>query len=199
VRTAIRALQDAGLVRAHQGLGTIIRNRSDGQQGYVHYINTISDLFPVGAETRFDPVDETLVALPDKAEVFPELDKSEDWLRITGDRRMPGAASPFNELETYVAARFARVGRLISPSSPSIYAILEAVYGEAIGEVEQVIGGFTADGVNGSKVGLKKGAPGIEVRRLHRLLSDNGAAIVSFNRYPFEDYSFSMTLRRVQG
>ena len=58
------------------------------------------------------------------------------WLRITGDRRKPGADKPFNELEIYVASRFAGVGRMVGPTSGSIYAMLEAIYGETIGEVE---------------------------------------------------------------
>lgn len=196
VRSALRALQDAGLVKSHQGLGTLVQRPSDGP-GYVHRINTISDLFPVGAITRHDPVDGMLVDVPERAHAwFPDLGDERAWLRITGERSKPGADTPFNEHETYIAARFAGVGRVIGTSSGSIYAILETIYGEIISEVEQIIGGFTADGVIGARIGLSEGAAGIEVRRIHRVSSTGEIGILSFNRYPIEEYTFSMIMRR---
>jgi GntR family transcriptional regulator len=197
VRSAMRALQDAGLVKSHQGLGTLVQRPGDGQR-YVHQINTLSDLFPVGAETRYDPVEGKLVELPRRARYFPGLSAGQSWLRVTGDRRKPGVDVPFNELEVYVAARFAGVARLIGTPTTSIYVMIEAIYGETIGEVEQVIGGFVADGRTGTRIGLRKGDVGIEVRRIHRVSSSNEVGILSFNRYPIEEYTFSMILRRTQ-
>jgi DNA-binding GntR family transcriptional regulator len=199
IRSAVRALADAGLVKSHQGLGTLVQRPGDAG-GYVHRIDTISDLFPHDAETRQDPVDGTLVPLPQRVrECFPHVPDEGLWLRITGDRRKLGTAEPFNELEVYVAARFAGVGRLVGGSSGSIYAMLEAIYGETISEVEQVIGGFTSDGKAGARIGLRKGDAGIEVRRVHRVSSDGEVGILSFNRYPIAEYTFSMVLRRAPG
>ena len=87
-------------------------------------------------------------------------------------------------------------GRVIGSSSGSIYATLEAIYGEIISEVEQVIGGFTADGSIGARIGLAAGAVGIEVRRIHRVSSNGEVGILSVNRYPIEEYTFSMIMRR---
>jgi len=197
VRSAMRTLQDAGLVKSHQGLGTLVQRPGDGQR-YVHQINTIRDLFPADAETRYDPVEGTLVELPPRAHYFPGLNQGLRWLRITGDRRKPGVDRPFNELEVYVASRFAGVARMIGTPTSSIYAMIEAIYGETIGEVEQVIGGFVADGRTGAGIGLRKGNVGIEVRRIHRVSSNNEVSILSFNRYRIEEYTFSMILRRTQ-
>jgi len=197
VRTALRGLQTSGLVKTHKGLGTKVQGPGGGQS-YIHRIDRISDLFPANAETRYDPVERDHVALPAAANIFPGLGDERKWLRLTGDRRMPGSSLPLNEFEVFVAARFASVGRAIGKTSPSVYAVLESIYAETICEVEQVIGGFKADGKIGRKIGLKKGDPGIEVRRIHRLSSDNSVGIVSLNRYPIEEYTFSMLLRRVE-
>jgi DNA-binding GntR family transcriptional regulator len=195
IRSAVRALQDAGLVKSHQGLGTLVQRPGAGQ-GYVHRINSISDLFPFDAVTRHDPVDGTLIELPSWAEFFPGLSDGRLWLHLTGDRRRMGSDAPFSEHDIFVAARFAGVGRMVGNSNGSIYAMLEAIYGETICEVEQVIGGFVADGHRGARIGLKEGEAGIEVRRIHRVSSDNEVGILSFNRFPIAEYTFSMVLRR---
>lgn len=198
VRAAIRRLQDAGLVKSRHGFGTIVQNPGAGQH-YIHQVNTILDLFPLDAEPHYDPIDGTLIELPAWARFFPVLDDGCKWLHITGDRRKPGTAKPFNEVELFIAARFAGVARMVGASSGSIYTALEAIYGETIVEVEQVIAGFRADGVRGAKVGLKKGDSGIEVRSLHRVSSDGEVGIYTLNRFTTEDYSFSMILRRHDG
>lgn len=198
VRAAIGRLQEAGLVKSHHGLGTIVQSPGAGQH-YIHQVNTLSDLFPLDAEPHYDPIDGTLIELPPWARFFPVLDDGRKWLRITGDRRKPGAVKPFNEVELFIAARFAGIARMVGTSSGSIYTALEAIYGESIVEVEQVIGGFRADGVRGGKIGLKQGDSGIEVRSLHRVSSDGDVGIFTLNRFPTEDYSFSMILRRHGG
>lgn len=195
VRTAIRMLRDAGLVKTQHGLGSVVQEPALGEH-FVHEINTISDLFPRGAEARYEPIDSTLMKLPRWARFFPGLDSSRTWLHITGDRRKARARKPFNEVEVFVAARFAGVGRLIGTHGGSIYTALEIIYGETIVEVEQVIGGFQADGVRGARIGLMKGDTGIEVRRLHRVGSDNDVAMLTLNRFATVDYSFSMILKR---
>ncbi|WP_156681208.1 GntR family transcriptional regulator [Sphingomonas profundi] len=196
VREALRYLREAGMVKSHQGLGTIVQ-RPGGDRGYVHQINTIADLFPTNVETRYDPIDGTLAPLPeDKG--FALGDERRKWLRIQGHRFRPGSATPFNEVETYVAARFAGVGRVIAPHSGSIYAVLETIYGETIVEVEQVITTFIADGTAGAAIGLEKGTFGILVRRTYRIRSDDDIALLSLNRYPPNEFSYAMTLRRVR-
>jgi len=197
VRTAIRSLNEAGIVRTHHGLGTLVNARPD-RASYMHKINTISDLFPKEAISRFERASNDFVLLPPSAKTFPELSDSQPWLRIAGARSIPGAEAPFNEFEVFVASRFAGVGRVISTETPSVYSVLESIYGETIQEVEQVIGGFIADGEVGAKIGLQAGDPGIEVRRIHRITSDDSIGIVSFNRYPLSEYTFSMTLRRIE-
>lgn len=195
IRAAVLMLQNAGLVKTRHGLGSIVQSPTLGQS-FVHEINTISDLFPLEAETRYDPVESKLVRLPRWARFFPGVDGERTWLHITGDRRKPGAKKPFNEVDAFVASRFAGVSRLIGLGTGSIYTALEIIYGEMIVEVEQVIGGFEADGVRGARIGLQKGQSGIEVRRLHRVQSDNDIAILTINRFATTDYTFSMVFRR---
>lgn len=197
VREALRMMRESGLVTSRQGLGTIVK-RPGESRGYVHQVNTISDLFPVAVDTRYESVDGKLALIPDLVGIDPAPDPKAMWLRIRGTRSQPGNSIPFNELEAFVAARFAGVGRLIAGQSGPIYGMIEALYGEAIGEVEQIFGAFESDGKRGAALGMEPGAVGIEIRRIFRLASNGEIAMISFNRYLPECFSFSMTLRKVR-
>ena len=197
VREALRMMRESGLVASRQGLGTIVR-RPGESLGYVHQINTISDLFPVNVETRYLPVDGALVSLPDLTIVAPEVDLGRQWLRIRGVRNKPGHFMPFNELDVFVAARFAGIGRAIGVQSGPIYGMIEALYGESIGEVEQIFGAFECNGEIGKSLGMQQGDIGIEVRRIFRLAQNGHIAMISFNRYLPSAFSFSMTLRKMR-
>lgn len=197
VRAALRNLREAGLVRSHQGLGTIVEGPG-ANSGYVHQINTITDLFPVNVETRYDPVTHPIGPLPNWAEPVNNVTDERRWLTITALRYRSGTDTPINELTCFVAARFAGVGRVISMHGGSIYGMIEAIYGETIQEVEQTFVGAKARDGLGSRIGLSDGDPMIEVGRVYRLTSDHNVAVVSFNRYRVEDFSFSMSIRRVK-
>ena len=195
VRQALRVLRDSGLVKSHQGLGTIVQ-RPGSSEGYIHHVNTISDLFPVDVETRYELPDGKLIALPEWARAFHELRPETNWLYLKGGRYERGAAEPFNEVDIFVSARFAGVGRLIGSHPGAIYTGIEMIYGETVREVQQVIGTFTGDGERGARIGIAIGDHGIEIRRLYKVASDD-IALVSFNRYQLQGFTFSMALRRV--
>lgn len=197
VRAALRNLREAGLVRSHQGLGTIVEGPG-ANAGYIHQINTISDLFPISVETRYDPVTLPIGPLPNWASSVNNITDQRKWLTITAVRYKIGTDTPISELSCFVAARFAGVGRVISTHGGSIYSMIEAIYGETIQEVEQTFVGAIAREGLGSRLGLQPGDPMIEVGRVYRLTSDHDIALVSFNRYRIEDFSFSMSVRRVK-
>jgi DNA-binding GntR family transcriptional regulator len=197
VRSAIRTLREAGLVKPHQGLGTVVRSPS-ANRGYVHHVTTISDLFPVNVQTRYDPVDGGLINLPEYVQSFVDEGDDRNWLNIRAYRFRENSTSPFNEVDIFVAGRFAGVWRVINTHAGAVYATIEMIYGEIVSEVHQVIGAFTADKKRGAAIGLKPGETGIEVRRIFRIASDNDIAMVSINRYRPDEFTFSMTLRRMK-
>ena len=197
VREALRTMRESGLVTSRQGLGTIVNRPGEGQ-GYIHQVNTISDLFPADVETRYEQVSGSLVKLPSWARISPELANQKTWLAIGAVRRQPDQTVPFNEMEAFVPARLAGIGRLIGTQSGPIYGMIEALYGEAMGEVTQIFGAFISDGIQGQSLGMAKGDVGMEIRRIYRLASDKKVAILSFNRYLPGAFSYSMTLRKIR-
>lgn len=196
IREAIRVLREMRLVNSRQGFGTVVESLGR-DQGYVHQVNQISDLFPVNVRSVYKVAGSPLAPLPDWAMVFPEIDSTSRWLYVSGERYYENTDAPFNEVDVFVAERFAGVGRAISADAGPLYEALEILYAEPIGEVNQMISGFVADDTFGSRIGLSEGQAGLVVRRAFRLASDNSIALISFNRFGIDDYSFSMTLHRV--
>lgn len=198
VRLALRTLREAGLVKSHQGLGTIVE-RPGLNYGYVHQVNTISDLFPTDVDTHYMPPDAGLAPLPAKARVFPDLDTEGKWLEIKAKRYRQGDNRPFNIMCAYVDEGFSGIGRIIADYRGSIYALIETMFGETIDEVEQVITTFAADRETADELGMGIGDIGVEVRRKYLISSSNQTALVSINRYAPDKFSFSMKLRKVRG
>jgi DNA-binding GntR family transcriptional regulator len=76
--------------------------------------------------------------------------------------------------------------------------LIEAVYGERIGEVEQTVRALKLDANEPTRLEVEPGETLIEIRRTYRLL-DGSVAEITFNRYPADRFSMSMNLKRVRG
>ncbi len=196
VRQALRNLRESGLVRSHQGLGTIVEGPGVSK-GYVHQINTIGDLFPADVETKYMLPDRKMIPIPSWTTGFPEEVANQTWLHVRATRKRPHETVPFNEMDAFVSAPYAGVGRVIEAHTGSIYGLIEAIYGEVIGEVEQTICTFTCDSEFGRGIGMEEDEIGIEVRRIYRITSNDDIALLSVNRYPATEFIFSMKLRRL--
>lgn len=198
VRQALRMLREAGLVRSHQGLGTIVE-RPGLNYGYVHQIDTISDLFPADVETRYLRPEQGLARLPPEAFVFPGIPPDSRWLATRACRSKEQDAHSFNLMTAYIAEPFASIGRIIEDHRGSIYSLIENMFAESIDEVEQVITTFRADCDTAAKLGMKTGETGVEVRRKYMITSVGQIALISINRYAPGEFSFSMSLKKMRG
>lgn len=198
VRQALRMLREAGLVKSHQGLGTIVE-RPGLHHGYVHQVDTISDLFPAGVETRYQTPIRGLEPLPAMAQVFSDAGATKKWLEIKALRYRERDQHPFNLMHVYVAEPFSSIGRFIADHHGSIYALIENMFAESIDEVEQVITTFRADREAAADLGMELGDTGVEVRRKYMISGSDRVALISINRYASDQFSFSMKLRKVRG
>ena len=197
VRQALRTLREAGLVQSHQGRGTIVE-RSGLTYGYVHQINTISDLFPADVETRYQLSEHGLAALPPEALVFPGIPPGGRWLTIQAYRFRDRADRPFNLMTAFVAEPFAGIGDRIEAHRGSIYSLIESTYAKAIDEVEQVITTFKADAETAAQLGMAVNETGVEVRRKYMITSAGLIALISINRYAAGEFNFSMKLKKMR-
>ena len=94
-----------------------------------------------------------------------------------------------------MSAAYAGVGLLLARRTGPIYSWIEEQYGERIAEVEQSLRTRTVPDEIASTLQTEIGSTVVEIRRIFRIAS-RAVAEVSFNLYPAERFSFSITLRR---
>jgi len=194
LREALRQLRDDGLVSSRQGAGTTVR-RPGAPERYVHEIASIDDLVAYASETQYRADSSELIAVD--ATLARRLDCAENqrWLRIEGLRYIPGKPEPLARTEVFVAAPFAGVARLLGRRPGPIYRWVEDQYGERVSEVEQRIAAQIVPEELVPTLRVEPGSAAVEIRRTYRL--GNGAvALISFNLYPADRFSYSMTMRR---
>jgi DNA-binding GntR family transcriptional regulator len=97
-----------------------------------------------------------------------------------------------------VPARFSGIGRLLRRRTVPIYALIEAVYGESVGEVQQELRAVPAPAKIAAALELQPGESLVEIKRVYRLTGGDVAEI-TFNYYRASTFTFSMKLRRVRG
>ena len=197
VREALRQLRDDGLVASRQGAGTTV-TRLSAPQPYVHEIASIDDLVAYASGTQYR-ADSSAIVVAD-ASLVERLGGSagQRWLRIEGYRyAAPGDAVPICWTEVFVHATYAGVGLLLGRRPGPIYGWIEDQYGERIAEVEQTLRARSVPEEIAATLQAEPDSTVIEVRRVFRTGS-GGTAEVSFNLYPADRFSFSMTLRRTR-
>jgi len=198
IREALRHLRELGLVESRQGFGTVVTQPSRAQQHYVHRVDSISDLHDFGVESKYSADTAHIVKLDEALADRLGQEVSSSWLRIEGLRFAPGREDPLCEVEIFVASHFAGVGRLLGQRAGPVYSLIEMIYGEKIGEVDQMIRAIKLKNTEKSRLHVAADDTLVEIKRTYRLL-DGSVAEITFNRYPADSFSMSMNLKRVRG
>jgi GntR family transcriptional regulator len=196
IRAALRQLRDDGLVSSRQGAGTTVR-RQGVPEPYVHEVASISDLVAYSSETQYRADSSEIVAADEPLAQRLDCVQNERWLRIEGLRYAPGKAEPLARTEVFVAGPYAGVARLLGRRPGPIYSWVEDLYGERVSEVEQRIAAKIVPPEFVHALQVEPGSAAVEIRRTYRLGS-GAVALIAFNLYPADRFSYSMTMRRVR-
>ena len=194
VREALRQLRGDELVSSRQGAGTRVA-RPSAPSTYVQEIESINDLIQYAASIRYHVDCSEIVTA--NAALVEQIGGSEgqNWLRREGLRYEDGVSKPVCRTVVYVHADYAGVGRLVGRRSCPIYELIEDLYGEKIGEVEQVINAYRIPEAVVAELQLEQDAVIVEVKRIYRTVSRR-IAEVAINQYPADRFTLAMTLRR---
>jgi len=194
VREALRHLREGGLIASRQGAGTTVCGPG-AAPGYVQEIDSISDLIQYAASIRYQ-VDRSEPIAADKL-LVAQIGGSvgQKWLRIEGLRFADGNAVPLCRTVVYVHADYAGVGRLVGRRKSAIYELIEDLYAEKIGDVEQTFRAYVAPAVVARDLEVESGTVVVEIKRVYRTTSKK-IAEVAVNQFAFNRFTFAMRLRR---
>lgn len=194
VREALRTLNELGLVERRQGSGTRVVART-GPVGYVHRLDTLSQLFQFTRDTQLVVSDLAIVEVPATEAEAIRAQAGSSWLRVRGVRRTADGGEDVSASTLYVHTRFTQVLSDITERTTPLHAIIEERTGEHVLETRQEITGGPMPADAAAVLGQKPGSPGIRVVR--RYLDGSGSPMLTaINWHVAERFAYSITLRR---
>ena len=118
----------------------------------------------------------------------------QSWLRIEGLRSAAGDAVPLCRTTVYMRANSAGVGRLVGRRKSASHELIEDLYAEKIGDVEQTFRADVASAAVGWELEADSGTVLVESERVYRATSRK-IAEVAVSRFAFNRFTFAMRLR----
>lgn len=197
VREALRRLRDDNLVASRPRAGTLVVPRPSSDS-YVQDVVSINDLLAFANGARFAIESTGMTVVDDELAARTDLRAGEEWLAVTGFRRIDGAQTPLCRTEYYINRTFAGIGRLLPRHTGPIFPLVEDLFGVSIVEVRQEIAAVLIPPRLAGDLRVEPGSPGLEVHRTYTT-SDGEVAQLTVNTHPGTRFRHSMTMRRVRG
>ena len=196
VRTAIRELQELGLVSRRKKVGTRVEAASPSH-GYRQSLASVKDLVRFGAtHTRVVRKIEDVVAdraLADELGCAPGT----RWLRISS-LRMNGelGAAPIGWTDAYVDPAYADLRDVVRDSPDVLISdLIESRYGRRVAEIRQDIQAVMVPANLASELKVEPGIPGLRIVR-HYIDRAGEAVEISVTIHPADRFTFSLRLTR---
>lgn len=138
VREATRKLVDAGLISRQPSIGTIVK-ASRPASPYVAALGSLKELMEYTGRTRLEVLSESLTtvdaALAERLGCEPQT----EWLELRTRRHLAGQDAPISFTRVYLRPAFAGIREHLHGDHPSIYVLLQKLYGEVVRSVTQDI------------------------------------------------------------
>jgi DNA-binding GntR family transcriptional regulator len=196
IREAVRGLEEAGLVRRHAGVGTVVLARSTSNQ-YIHRLSSLESLWQYAAATRFEKEREGSIRLHGSLALLLGLRAGGRWLRLSGFRSLISSGERLCWSEIYVAAAYEGLRHAQRDETLPVYEQLYQTFGLEISEVEQRITAMRMPNKVAKALASDTGSPALVERRTYR--DQQGRVFeVSLNIHPGERYANTTRLVREQ-
>jgi GntR family transcriptional regulator len=197
VRTAIRQLQDQGLVSRKKKAGTRVEAAAP-TSGYRQSLASLEDLIQFGV-AHIRTVQETAEVTAD-ASLAAELGCEEGtrWFRISSLRLdgRPGGA-PIGWTDVYIDPAYADLGDVVR-ASPDVLitTLIEQRYGRRSAEIRQDVDAIALPAVRAAALQAKPEAPALRIVRQY--LDEKGKVFeISSTIHPAGRFTVSQRLRRM--
>jgi GntR family transcriptional regulator len=192
-REALRQLRDAGLITRRPRAGSTVAAASSSS-AFSLPVSSAADLFRYASDTRFViATRDTVKATGDTLATLGGR-RGQEWVRLSGERRKPGSATPICLITVYLHSALAALAKRIPRSSGVIYPLVEKALGVRIARIDQRIEAVPVGTSEARALKCKPGC-GLRVRRYYYDATDR-LLEVSDSLHAAERFAYEMRLRR---
>jgi DNA-binding GntR family transcriptional regulator len=175
VREATRKLVDSGLISRRPSIGTIVM-ASQPATPYVAALGSLEALMKYTNTTRLEVLGQARVKADAQLAQDLRCEVGSEWLELHTKRHLAGQDAPISFTKVYLRPEFADIQNHLHGDHPSIYALLDQLYGEEVVSVLQHIEATLMPAEAAALLQLKPGSPALRMLRCYfdrngRLLS----------------------------
>jgi len=195
VREAMRHIESLGLVSRRQGQGTQVRT-TQVRRNLKLTLKTFSDVEQHGYFTHLLDVQTEIIKADAKLAAELPCSVGDRFLfvhcfRAPIDESIP---IPIAWNHTYIVAEYAAVAKQIGKTEGPIYGLIERLFDEQVGEIEQDVSAIILDAKVAKKLTVKTGTAGLRVKRTY--FGKNMRPIMfGYNIYAGDRFSMNMRIR----
>lgn len=193
VRSAIRQLQDLGLVSRRTRAGT----RVETDQPSLTQPMSIAYMVQVQAEAIRIKETIGLVTVDKTIANRTGLPLGSRWLRVTCAKIMSESGPPICATDIYINQKYESIADKILDTNMLIYLLIERECGIRISEILQDIRVTELDAEPAGLLNVKAGSLGLEIIR--RYIDDEGDIVeLAINTHAAENFTYSTRLSRTE-
>ena len=193
-RAALRQLRDAGLITRRPRAGSTVAASRAGA-AFSLELGSAEELLRYATQTRFLIQKRQYIRAAGEDLAALECRRGQEWIKLSGSRVRPRAATPVCLLNVYLNIALAGLEKQLPRSSGVIYPQVEKALGARITWIGHRIEAALLDQTQAERLGAKAGAPALRVRRSYydaneRLLE------LSDSLHAAERFAYEMRLSR---
>lgn len=194
IREAIRHLESLGLVSKRQGQGTTVLS-SRIRRGTTVALRTFSDIEQHGYHTHLVRLSHGIVTADQTLAADLGVAEGEPLLRLQSMRVPIDDSLPIPKAwnETYILAEYARVVDHLDTLEGPVYLLIERLYNETIGEIDQQISALNAGPEVAKRLGIRARSAVLRLKRTY-IGRNNRIVMVGYNTYAGDQFSVSMRI-----
>ena len=138
VREATRKLVDSGLISRRPSIGTVVLAAKPAGP-YVAALGSLKELMDYTNTTRLELLGQARIKADAKLAHELHCDIGSPWLALQTKRHLAGQDAPISLTTVYLRPEFEGITAHLHGDHPSIYALLDTLYGQKVTSVMQQI------------------------------------------------------------
>jgi len=198
VRSALRQLQDMGLISRRRNRGTMVQEPPAQGGAYVQSMSTLEDLVALAQNARREVQGAGEVVLDIETARLLKCPPGARMFRISMTRRESESSPPLVWTDAYIDPHYRQVLRRVR-AQPDVLVcdLIEKYHGRRIAVIEQITGACAIPAAIAPALHAQAGDPALRVVRYYRDAA-NAIVEVTVSTYPAHRYSIATTLVRAR-